>query len=51
MEGVCILINIKGDLDAQKKLLIKLDDFIASLKNFDKDKIPEDRLLKLRKQI
>lgn len=51
MDGVCILFGIKGDWDVQKKLLIKLDDFISSLKNYDKDKIPEDRLMKLRKQI
>ena len=51
MDGVCILFGIKGDWEVQKKLLIKLDDFISSLKNYDKDKIPEDRLMKLRKQI
>lgn len=51
MEGVCILFGIKGDWEVQKKLLIKLDQFISSLKNYDKDKIPEDRLQKLRKQI
>lgn len=51
MDGVCILFGIKGDWEVQKKLLIKLDDFISSLKNYDKDKIPEDRLVKLRKQI
>lgn len=51
MEGVCILFGLKGDWEVQKKLLIKLDDFINSLKNYDKDKIPEDRLMKLRKQI
>ena len=32
MEGVCILFGIKGDWEVQKKLLIKLDDFITSLK-------------------
>lgn len=51
MEGVCILFGIKGDWDVQKKLLIKLDDFITSLKEFDKDKIPEDRLVRLRAQL
>jgi dynein heavy chain len=48
---VCILFGIKGDWEVQKKLLIKLDEFISSLKNYEKDKIPEDRLIKLRKQI
>lgn len=51
MEGACILLGIKGDWEVQKKLLLKLDDFIAMLKNYDKDKIPEDRLIKLRKQL
>lgn len=51
MDGVCILFGIKGDWEVQKKLLIKLDDFISNLKTYDKDKIPEDRLMKLRKQI
>ena len=35
----------------QKKLLIKLDDFITSLKEYKKDSIPEDRLIKLRNQL
>ena len=50
MEGVCILFGIKGDWDVQKKLLIKLDDFITSLKDYTKNHmpIPEDRLIKLR---
>lgn len=51
MEGVCILFGIKGDWDVQKKLLVKLDEFITSLKEFDKDRIPEDRLVKLRAQL
>lgn len=40
MEGVCILFGIKGDWEVQKKLLIKLDDFITSLKEYKKDSIP-----------
>jgi len=40
MEGVCILFGIKGDWEVQKKLLIKLDDFITSLKEYKKDNIP-----------
>ncbi len=51
MEGVCILFGIKGDWEVQKKLLIKLDDFITSLKEYKKDNIPEDRLIKLRAQL
>ncbi len=51
MEGVCILFGIKGDWDAQKKLLMRLDDFITSLKQYKKDNIPEDRLMKLRNQL
>ena len=30
---------------------MKLDDFITSLKTYDKDKIPEDRLLRLKKHL
>ena len=30
---------------------MKLDDFIKSLKEYDKDNIPEDRLMKLRAQL
>lgn len=51
MDGVCILFGIKGDWEVHKKLLMKLDDFINSLKTYDKDKIPDDRLLKLRKHL
>lgn len=51
MEGVCILFGIKADWEAQKKLLMRLDDFITSLKEYKKDSIPEDRLMKLRNHI
>ena len=51
MDGVCILFGMKGDWDVHKKMLIKLDDFIGNLKNYEKDKIPEDRLMKLRKHL
>ena len=51
MDGVCILFGVKGDWDVHKKMLIKLDDFIGNLKNYEKDRIPEDRLMKLRKHL
>jgi len=48
MEAVCVMFNEKQDWDAAKRVLNK-SDFIESMKNYDKDNIPQPTLVKLRK--
>ena len=48
MEGVCIMLDEKPDWPTAKKVLGD-SNFLNSLKNYDKDNIPEPTIKKLQK--
>lgn len=53
MEAVGVLLNekIEGDWGAARSLLKDVKAFMSRLLNYDKDRIPENILTKLRKYL
>ncbi|CAD7967000.1 unnamed protein product, partial [Amoebophrya sp. A25] len=51
MEAVCVLLGEKTDWDSAKRVMQDNNAFIARLKDFDKDKIPQNLLKKLESYV